>query len=398
MDGDLDLYVVSGGIEFGENTPQYQDRLFINDGGGNFQRSDRLPLITSSGSCVVSSDFDQDGDVDLFIGGRLSPERYPLSPQSYLLINENGLYVDRTDEVPGLRNVGMVSDALWDDYNNDGWDDLLLVGEWMPFTIFSNKNGSLQNEEFDSLKDTKGLWNVLIAGDFDGDGDNDYIVGNQGMNQDYKATPRRPLKLYADDFDQNGKVDPLLAHFMKNEVNGNELLFPFHGMDDLTKQVVGFRKIFQSYQQYSEATFDQVLTSNMLQNALLLEAQTLASTYFINQGNGIFEKVELPIEAQMAPIRTIITKDLNKDDRMDIIVAGNNNSAENTYGSYNASLGLVLLNINGYQFQPVSPNQSGIFLNSDVRSMVKINTDSQDELLLIGVNDDEAICLKNIMN
>ena len=268
----------------------------------------------------------------------------------------------------------------------------------MPFTIYSNRNGSLEKLEHSSLKNTKGLWNVLEAIDLDGDGDNDYIAGNQGINQDFKASPTKPLKLYADDFDQNGKIDPILAHFIKDKIGGKEKLFPFHGMDDLIKQVVGFRKLFQSYQQYSEAPFDQLLTDKMLQNAQVFEAQTLVSTYFVNLGNGRFDPIELPIEAQVAPIRAIVTEDLNKDGLIDIIVAGNNNIAENTYGSYDASLGLALLNENGHNFQPVPAYQSGLFLSSDVRSMAKINTKNQGELLLIGVNNDEAICLKKTTN
>ena len=397
-DGDLDLYVVSGGIEFEENAPQYQDRLYINDGSGNFQRSDRLPLMNSSGSCVTISDFDKDGDLDLFVGGRVSPGSYPTPPRSYLLVNEAGRYVDRSNDVAGLSNIGMVSDALWDDYNNDGWDDLLLVGEWMPFTIYNNRNGTLEKLEHSSFNHTKGLWNVLEAIDLDGDGDNDYIAGNQGMNQDFKASPQKPLKLYADDFDQNGKIDPILAHFMKDKVDGKEKLFPFHGMDDLFKQVVGFRKLFQSYQQFSEAPFDQVLTDKMLQNAQVFEAQTLASTYFINLGNGRFDPVELPKEAQLAPIRAITTEDFNDDGRIDLIVAGNNNNSENTYGSYNTALGMALLHTDGRQWQPIPPWQSGLFLNQDIRSFTKIKTVNQEELLLIGVNDAKPICLKKTKN
>ena len=393
-DGDLDLYVVSGGVEFAKDAIQYQDRLYINDGRGNFQRSSALPLINSSGGCVVSCDFDQDGDIDLFVGGRLSPGQYPSPPRSYLLVNEAGQYVDKSNEVSGLSHVGMVCDAIWDDYDNDGWDDLLLVGEWMPFTIFKNEEGTLEKYEPASLMNTKGLWNVLTAADLDGDGDTDYIAGNQGLNQDFKATPQNPLKLYADDFDQNGKIDPILACFMKRKVDGDEQLFPFHGMNDLVKQVVGFRKIFQSYQQYSEATFDQVLTPDLLKNAIVFETQTLASQVFINSGDGIFNPVELPIEAQMAPIRAIVTEDLNQDGLLDLVVAGNNNNAENTYGSYNTSLGLVLLNTGNHNFKPVPPSQSGLFLNKDIRSMVKISTNTSEDLLLIGINNGEVMCLK----
>lgn len=393
-DGDLDLYVVSGGIEFAKDADQYQDRLYINDGRGNFQRSNALPLINSSGACVVSSDFDQDGDIDLFVGGRLSPGRYPNPPRSYLLVNEAGRYVDKSNEIQGLSNIGMVSDALWDDYNNDGWVDLLLVGEWMPFTIFTNNKGKLEKHEHASLSNTTGLWNVLSTGDLDGDGDSDYIAGNQGLNQDFTASPQKPLKLYADDFDQNGKIDPILACFMKSKVDGEEQLFPFHGMNDLVKQVVGFRKIFQTYQQYSEATLDQVLTPDMLRNALVFETQTLASHIFINSGDGTFNPIELPVEAQMAPISAIITEDLNKDGLLDLVIAGNNNNAENTYGSYNTSLGLALLNAGNHHFLPVSPSQSGLFLNKDVRSLAKIRTTTSENLLLIGVNNGEVMCLK----
>ncbi|MDN5204329.1 VCBS repeat-containing protein [Fulvivirgaceae bacterium BMA10] len=393
-DGDNDLYVVSGGSEFPPNSLNYHDRLYINDGKGNFERSDKLPVVASSGSCVAGADYDKDGDVDLFVGGRYTPGSYPLSPKSYLLNNAQGAFTDVTDMVKGLSKVGMVSSALWSDYDNDGWTDLIVVGEWMPLTIFKNDQGTLKKLESSVLSKSTGWWNTIRSGDFDNDGDIDYVAGNLGLNQDYKATIERPFLLYADDFDKNGKIDPLFACYMKSSANGKIDLFPYHGLDDLTGQIVAYKKIFRTYQKYSETPFNEVLPDNLIKNALKFEARTFASSLFINQSNETFVMKELPIEAQLAPVFAIQVDDINHDGNLDIIMAGNTSTSENTYGWHDASLGTCLLGDGNNNFIAVPALQSGIFLNGDITSMVAIHSNANAKLLIAGVNSGKLMVLR----
>ncbi len=397
-DGDNDLYVVSGGSEHPLNSPFYQDRLYINNGLGHFEPSNKLPPLTASGGCVAGADYDQDGDIDLFVGGRYSPGQYPMAPESYLLNNNSGNFSNVAEQVAGLSGVGMVSDAIWSDYDGDGWEDLLLVGEWMPLTIFKNDNGTLKRISLSIDSKSTGWWNTIQAADFDNDGDTDYVVGNLGLNQDYKATPDRPFLLYADDFDENGKVDPLFACYMKSTATGGIDLFPYHGLDDLAKQVVAYKKIFKTYQAYSEASFDNVLTDNLTKKALKLEAKTFASTLFINDGNNSFTMRELPIEAQMGPIFAIYIDDANGDGNMDIIAAGNTHASENTYGWHDASVGVCLLGDGKNNFRALSPSESGIFLKGNITQLTAVRSNSGGQLLVASANSGKVEVLKKTAN
>lgn len=393
-DGDNDLYVVSGGSEFPAASTFYQDRLYINDGKGNFTRSNTLPNITASGACVSGADFDQDGDIDLFIGGKYEPGSYPATPKSYLLLNDKGQFSDISQDVKGLSDVGMVSSALWSDYDNDGWEDLLLVGEWMPLTIFRNKNGQLDRINVPGLAQSYGWWNVIKETDFDKDGDIDYVAGNLGLNQDYTASPERPFQLFADDFDQNGKIDPIFACYIKSKVDGGFQLFPFHGRDDLTRQIVAYKRIFPNYQQYSEAPLDKLLSKEMQEKAMRFQANTFASSLFINMGNGAFEMQELPLPAQLGPINDLVIEDVNEDGNMDIIAVGNNYASETTYGWHDASLGVCLMGDGKNQFVALTPAESGLFLNKDIRTIKSFETNAKQNYLLIGVNNDALIILR----
>lgn len=392
QDEDLDLYVVSGGNEFEMGSPNYQDRLYLNDGKGNYSQSDALPVVNASGSCVTGTDFDQDGDIDLFIGGRLLPGHYPQSPNSYLLRNEGTHFEDITASVPGLAKAGMVTSALWSDFDNDGWEDLLMVGEWMPLTIFRNVEGILRKIEQTSSP-CNGWWNVIKEGDFNEDGYKDYVAGNLGNNQDYKASAAHPFTLYADDFDQNGKIDPIFACYLKDQAQGNHQLFPFHGRDDLASQIPAYKGIFTSYQQYSEAPIAQVLSPDMVQQAKTLQAHTFSSSLFINQGAGKFKPVALPIEAQLGPVNTLVVEDLNQDGHLDIMAAGNRNQSENTYGTQNTFLGTLLLGKGNYEFTALPPEKSGLYLNRDIRSLSLFTTNAGTHLVVAAVNAGPLICL-----
>lgn len=393
QDQDQDLYVVSGGSEFEQGSPNYQDRLYINDGKGNYSKSSALPEVNASGSCVQGADFDQDGDIDLFVGGRFSPGAYPLSPRSYLLRNDGDKYEDITSTVAGLPKVGMVTSALWSDFDHDGWVDLILVGEWMPLTIFRNVQGVLQKMENVS-PNSEGWWNVIQAGDFDHDGDIDYVAGNLGNNQDYKASKNQPFVLYADDFDQNGKIDPIFAGYMKSQANGDTKLFPFHGKDDLARQITAFKRVFPSYQQYSEATIEQVLSAEMMAQAQTFKAHTFSTSLFINAGKGRFEKVALPFEAQVAPAHAILVEDINQDGNLDLIIAGNHNSSEHTYGAQNAFLGTCLLGTGRNTFDVLSAAESGLYLNKAVNGLSAFDSNSGANILVVAVNDGALITLK----
>ncbi|MBS1577004.1 MAG: VCBS repeat-containing protein, partial [Bacteroidetes bacterium] len=230
-DGDMDLYVASGGYEFSENDPLLQDRLYINDGKGNFvKKENALPVINISKSCVKPADIDGDGDIDLFIGGRLVPGKYPVSPASTILINDGkGNYKDATAEwAPSLRNAGMVTDAAWIDLNKDKLPDLILVGEWMPIKVLLNEKGKLKDASSNYIHfASSGWWNRIYADDFDGDGDTDIVVGNLGLNTQLKASGKEPLTLYYKDFDGNGSVDPVLCYYVQG------VSYPFNSRDDL---------------------------------------------------------------------------------------------------------------------------------------------------------------------
>jgi hypothetical protein len=253
-DGDLDLYVVSGGSEFNEGSEMYLDRLYLNDGKGNFIKA-TLPKTISSGSCVVPFDFDGDGDVDLFRGGQVVPHGYPKAPRSYLLVNDNGKFVDRTSEIaPALAETGMVNSALWADLNNDKKAELIVAGEWMPIKIYEYASGKL-NEVSDKygLKNTEGWWNKLVADDIDGDGDMDIIAGNLGENYKFKATDKKPFEVYAKDFDSNGTNDIFLAKY-----NG-ETQVPVRGRECTSQQCPMIAKKFPSFISFAESDLKTIL-------------------------------------------------------------------------------------------------------------------------------------------
>lgn len=393
QDKDLDLYVVSGGSKFELGSSIYQDRLYLNDGQGNFSRSTALPSMKTSGSCVTGADFDQDGDIDLFVGGRVSPGHYPNSPRSYLLRNDGSHFEDITSSVAELSRIGMVTNALWSDFDKDGWMDLVIVGEWMPLTVFRNVNGEL--EKMDSpIPTSNGWWNVIREGDFDNDGDLDYVAGNLGENQDYKASPDQPFVLYAEDFDQNGKIDPIFAGYMKAKVHGAYQLFPFHGRDDLAGQIAAYKGMFPSYQQYSEASIEQVLSKEMRQKAQTFKAYTFSSCLFVNLGQGKFKQVRLPVEAQLGPAQAMLVEDINQDGNLDLIVAGNRNKAEHTYGAQNSFLGTLLLGDGNLRFKALSPQESGLYLDMDVKMLSAFRTNIGQRIIIAGVNGGKTITLE----
>ena len=364
-DGDLDLYVVSGGNEFPPGDDYYQDRLYFNNGKGHFIKStDALPLLKASGGVVRANDFDGDGDLDLFIGGRLLPGQYPRPDRSYLLENVNGKFKDVTaDHSKELEYPGMVTDALWSDYDGDGIKDLILVGEWMPVTIFRNNMGKLTKFEGDSiLNNSNGWWFSIAEGDVNRDGRMDYIIGNLGENYQYKAMPGAPFKLFSKDFDNNGSLDIVLGYYE------HDTLYPVHNRESALKQIPGLRNKFKDYNSYGSATLEEIFNAEILEESDIFEAKTFSNSILINTGEG-FKLVKLPQFAQISAVFGIIYDDFDKDGLNDLIIAGNLYSSEMETPRNDAGKGLFLKGDGKGEFQVIRGYDSGLFIPGDVKKL-----------------------------
>ncbi|MBS1503787.1 MAG: VCBS repeat-containing protein, partial [Bacteroidetes bacterium] len=307
-DGKLDLYIASGGYANDPGSRFYQDRFYINDGKGNFTEApDALPKNFTSKLCVRAVDYNKDGKLDLFVSGRVDPWNYPKPVSSFILRNDsrNGhiKFTDVTSSVAkDLKNIGLVCDAVFTDFDNDGWPDLVLAGEWMPVTFLKNDHGVFKNvTDNTGLAGKPGWWNTIVAGDFEHNGRMDYIVGNTGLNSFFKASDKYPVYVTAKDFDHNGSYDAFTSVFLKDQ-NGDMKEFPVHTRDDIVKQMIGMRVKFQNYKSFATATMDQVIPPELREGALRLKATDLESVYLRNDGNGKFTMIPLPIEAQTSEL------------------------------------------------------------------------------------------------
>ncbi len=382
-DGDMDLYCVSGSSEFKNDKAKYQDRFYRNTGKGNLELDvNALPEITSSGSCVVANDFDQDGDLDLFVGGRIVPMQYPAAPESYLLVNTgDGRFEIGTERLsPELTRVGMVTSALWSDVNNDGWMDLVIVGEAMPITFFMNDKG--QSLKPVRLPDTAGWWNSISGGDFDNDGDIDYIVGNLGLNSILKASVDEPVTVYANDFDQNGSMDPLLCRY----IQGQE--YPVHPREALTSQIAGLRGVVQRYAQYGRMGIQDLFPEQKLRDALTLKSTLFASVYLQNDGNMKFQVVTLPASAQFSPMFGTVVTDLDRDGNLDVLAVGNSYACEPLTGNYDAGIGTYLRGDGEGKFESVPVTESGFFVDGDAKAIAQLTLGNGSQLFLATQNRD----------
>ncbi|MEB2784230.1 VCBS repeat-containing protein [Algoriphagus persicinus] len=381
-DSDLDMYLVGGSNEFLGDATEYSDRLFLNDGSGNFTLDKNFSSVKASGSTVRGADFDGDGFMDLFVGGRTPVAQYPFPDRSFLLKNVNGQLQDVTDEIaPGLRKVGMVTDAIWSDVDADGLVDLVVVGELMEISVFKNTGDQLSKLENTGLENYLGWWNSITSGDFDQDGDTDFVVGNLGENNSHHPTAERPVKIYAKDFDNNGSVDPITFAYYKDR-EGNFNSFPSHFWGDLYGQSTLFRRKFERYKLYALSTEQTLFTEQERKDALILTGNYDKTAYIENLGNGKFRLTRLPTLAQIAPVNGLATEDVNGDGYPDIVMIGNDYGNEIFIGRLDAHLGLVLLGDGKGGFTPMSPQESGFVVPGDGKALVKI-TSAQGELLLV---------------
>ncbi|HLO61228.1 MAG TPA: VCBS repeat-containing protein [Bacteroidales bacterium] len=384
-DGDLDIYVVSGGNEFPEKSSQYQDRLYINTGKGIFIKStDALPAETISGSCVVAFDYDRDGDNDLFVGGRHVPGKYPYAAPSFILENksENGTirFVNVTSTVaPELVKAGMVTSAFSCDIDNDKWPDLVLAGEWMPVCIYKNTNGVFKNTP---VENSEGWWFSLKGADFDKDGDIDLVGGNFGLNSRYR-TGDKTFDVYADDFDRDRRSDIALCYYQ------GEKQYPVRSRACYLMQNPGLEMKFPTYKSFAEATISDVYGKEALQKSLHLIVKTFASCFFENTVNGKFIMKPLPGEAQLSAINDMVISDMDHDGNLDIFAAGNLFDMEVVTPRNDAGAGVFLKGDGKGTFTVVPPAVSGFFAPGNVKSISQIHLDNSENIkaLLIGNNN-----------
>lgn len=391
QDADLDLYVVSGGNEDKINSPWLDDRIYINDGRGNFTRG-ALPDIRESKTCAVPGDVDGDGDLDLFIGGGSIPGRYPSASASYLLLNEKGTF-----KATDLGTPGIVTGGVWADIDKDGDADLIAVGHWMPVTFFENEKGRLkagielpvrrigENPEA-RFCNTSGWWNCIEAADLDHDGDLDFILGNAGLNTRFSASEREPVKIYVKDFDRNGSLDPIMASYYHGQ------LYPVFGRDKLLGQVRLWQRKLPDYNTYARMTMDQLLEGEEGDSLLSFEAAQLASCVLYNEGNRIFSVEKLPVEAQVSAVNDILAGDINHDGNQDLVIAGNHYDWEVETSRDDAGMGLCLLGDGKRAFRPLTLKESGFFAPGDVRTLRKLHLTDGKDLLLVGTNQDTLQC------
>jgi enediyne biosynthesis protein E4 len=388
-DGDQDLYVVSGGSGLPPGNQFYADRLYINNGKGEFVLDkNALPDNRVCGSQVTASDFDKDGDLDLFVCGRVDLEKYPIPPRSFLLRNDSKgssvLFTDATNQTcRDLVKPGLVASALWTDFNKDGWSDLILAGEWMPLTFFKNEHGKLTNVTSGTgLEKYTGWWNSISAADYDKDGDIDYVAGNLGLNTQYKVSQDQPMRIVVKDFDMNGTLDPVCTYYVQGKN------YPIYTRNILLTQIPSLEKKFKTYEDYAKATITDIFPENSFKDAYVRDSRFFESAYIENIGNGSFKLSSLPVEAQTAPVFGILSNDYDYDGNIDLLLVGNSYSSSISDGQYDASIGMFLTGNGKGKFSPVAARTSGFFVNGDTKAMAELTMHDGRSLILVSRNSD----------
>ena len=344
------------------DTTQLQDQLWLNAGGGNFTAAP-LPAEGQNGSCVKALDVDRDGDLDLFVGGHVRPGKFPYADESFLLVNDGRAQFRRVS----LGKIGLVSDAMAMDVDKDGWPDLVLAGEWMPITVLHNQRGQFPTEKQQTYPNLTGWWNRLEKADLDGDGDDDLIVGNMGLNTQIRTTEAEPATLTYGDFDQNGTIDCIMSYYMAGKS------YPAHTRDEVGEQMPMLRKTFTTYAAYADATLEQMLSPAMLSEAKTKTINEL-KTLVLENKDGEFIPHELPEPAQYSPVYGILAQDFDRDGKADLLLMGNNSGLRMRIGKTDANVGVVLRNQGNWQFEYVPPTKSGLLIKGDVRDVKQVGT------------------------
>ncbi len=379
-DKKIDLYISSGGYaDLETNDSLLQDRLYFNDGIGNFTKTlNSLPIISTSTSCIKATDLNNDGALDIFVGGKVIPGRYPEIPKSFILMNDGkGNFKDMTQSVaPQLKNIGMVTDAAWVDLDEDKKPELIVVGDWMPISVFKNNNGKLTDATTNFFdKKYTGWWNKLFINDFNHDNKPDLIVGNTGLNTQCKATDKEPAELFYKDFDMNGSIDPILTFYIQGKS------YPYVTRDEALEHISMLRPRFTDYAAYADAALNNIFNADELKDVQHLTANYLKTAYFQMGTTGKFIEKKLPNEVQNAPIFSIVTIDYNKDSNDDLILCGNINHARLRFGNSDANYGMLLSGDAKGDFKYIPQYKSGFNIIGDVRSIININS-----TLLFGIN------------
>ncbi|MBA2422028.1 MAG: VCBS repeat-containing protein [Chitinophagales bacterium] len=388
-DKDLDLYVATGGNEFGPNDKNYRDHFYVNNGKGTFTADETaLPDLYGSGSCVIAGDYDNDGDLDLFVGGRITPQRYPTPAKSTILNNEKGKFTDVTAAVaPELEKGGLVCAAMWTDFNNDNNLDLILAGEWMPVTFLKNSNGKMQNITSEiGLQNTTGWWNSVVSGDFDNDGDVDYVLGNEGLNtRYYKPSEKEPIDLYFHDFDNNGTKDIVMSFYNHGQS------YPVKNLQYSAEQMPMLAKEFKTYSGFALSTTQEIYGPKGIDKAFHLTAKTLASSYIENEGEGKFSIQPLPLRAQVSSIYGMVAYDVNSDGNLDLLYHGNFYNKESETERDDAFIGEVMLGDGKGGFTYLPSRESGFFSDKDAKALAVITVGKNQTPVILGTNNNDKM-------
>ena len=390
-DGDKDLYVVSGSYEFPEGSDLLEDRLYINNGNLKFKRNtSKIPSIKTAGAVVRASDYDNDGDVDLFVGTRVIPEKYPYAPTSYLLVNDKGIFKNKTATIsPELATIGMITDAQWADIDNDNDIDLIVTGEWMGIEVFVNQDGKLsKNTSYENLSSTKGWWSAIIIEDIDGDGDKDIVAGNLGLNYKFHASREEPFHIYTHDFDNNGTEDIMLAKYYNNKQ------VPVRGKGCTAQQMPYLKEKIKTYNEFAGRDIGGIIGANFSES-LHYQVTEFQSGIFINEGSGKFNFKAFPIEVQKAPINSILYDDFDGDQIKDFLMAGNNYVSEIETTRADSGVGVFLKGEKQGAFKFIQNTKTGFFADKDVRELKKVKTKTGTSVIVINNNGNHQMYNKS---